>query len=673
MAPEQRQGDEADARTDIYALGLVLREMATGQRSGDLQGFQPHFVHIVSRCLERDPADRWQAASDVKKELEWAAASAPTKAVVVRSYTWPLAWGIAAAALVALLVGGAWFAARDESEAVWFEPARFTLDFGKEIQNGDLSTLPVPSPNGDALVFSGVGVNGGTALWVRALQSVEARRLAGTDGASRVAWSPDGKWIAFYADGNLKKVSPRGGPVQIIAAIPGFQDAAWGPDGDIIFRPDNRAPLLRVRETGGSPQPLTTLNTSRAENSHRSPEFLPGRLFFFVARSAERANNALYIGSLDSPEVTRVMAAESRVSYVAAGPGRPEMVIYYRDGALVAHRFDLAGRRLIGETTPLFDRISYSAPSIEARFRVSANGRVVVAEGAESNDAQFVWFDRSGAEVGRVGEVADNSQPRISPRGDRVAFSRPDPRTGNRDVWYTEVARGFTARLTTHVANDWNAVWSPDGRHLVFGSDRDGDPQLRPYLKTSMDPGSSESPISSQRGTPRDWSADGRWLLYNRLDDLFVGPASGAVEPFAFLPTPAVETLGRFSPDGKWISYGSDESGRPEVYIRPFSGAPAGPTGKIRVSDNGGEGGVWGSSGQEIFYLSTDRSIYSVDTRNLGKSETLPAPVKLFAACPLEGSLDLWPIDTRDGQRFLIACRTEPLGRFTVLMNWTFP
>jgi serine/threonine-protein kinase len=255
-----------------------------------------------------------------------------------------------------------------------------------------------------------------------------------------------------------------------------------------------------------------------------------------------------------------------------------------------------------------------------------------------------------------------------------VVFSRPDPQTGNRDVWYIEIARGITARLTTHAANDWNAVWSPDGRQLAFGSDRDGGPELRPYLKTSMDPGSSESRLFAQPGTPHDWSADGRWLAYERSGDLLVGSASGSVEPFAFLTTPAFESSPRFSPDSRWIAYSSNESGRPEVYIRPFAGEPAGPTGKIQISHDGGQYGFWAPSGREIFYLSADRSVFSIDTRNLGRSETLPAAVRLFRACPSTvPSTGVPAFDTHDGQRFLVLCQTEPPGRFTVLMDWTSP
>jgi serine/threonine protein kinase len=675
MAPEQREGHEADARSDIYALGLVLQEMVTGKRSGELQDFPPPFVHVVKRCLETDPADRWQAASDVKKELEWAAVSALAAPPITRSSSSRLAWGVAALAFVGMLSIGVLYLERQPGTALG-PPARFSLALDKETDGYDLSTLPVPSPTGQSLVFAGVGPSGGTSLWIRSLQSVETRRLPGTEGAGRVAWSPDGNWIAFFADGKLKKVSPHGGPPQTIGPVPGFQEAAWGSNGDIIFRPTNRAPLFRIRDSGGSSQPLTTLNSSLTENSHRFPEFLPGgRRFFFVSRCGERANNALYIGSLDSPEVIRVMPAQSRVSYVPAAEGRPEMLVYFSDGTLVAERFDLQDRRLIGSATPLFETVGYNAPSIEARFRVSADGRVVVVQTGEPSLARFVWFDRSGEEIGVLGGTADYSQTRISPQGDRAAFSRADAQTGNRDVWSIEIGRGITARLTTHGANDWYPVWSPDGRQLLFGSDRDGGPEVRPYLKTSMDPGSSESPHLSEPGFPHDWAANGRWIVYERSSDLFVGPGSGGSEPFPFLATPAQESFARFSPDSRWIAYTSNESGRMEVYVRPFSGAPAAPTGKLQVSDNGGESAVWGPFGREIFYLARDGSVFSVDARSLGRTETLPAPVRLFRTCsPRETPIGLGPsFDTRDGQRFLLTCRVEPPGRFTVLMNWTVP
>ena len=680
MAPEQRQGRPADARTDIYALGLVLREMATGKQAEDMQGLPPQVIHVVKRCLESDPAERWQAASDVKKELEWAAVSPSAAPAVARHSSSRLAWLAAALGFAGMISIGVVYLQRQSAPTLG--PTQFTVSFEKEIASVAIQAFPNPSPTGESFVFVGVGSNGGTSLWIRPLDSAGAHRLAGTEGATGSIWSPDGNWIAFYADGKLKKVSPEGGPPQTIAALPGFQDAAWGPHGDIIYRPDNRAPLFRIRDSGGSPQPLTTLNASLTENSHRFPEFLPdGRRFLFTSRCGERANNALYLGSLDSPDVTRVMPAQSAVSYIPPVRGRPESLIYYRDGALVAQPFDLVEQKLTGEPTAIVDRVGYNAPSIQAQFRVSRDGRVIIVQG-ELAGTRLTWFNRSGEEQGALGARGVLNQPRISPLGDRVAFAAPDPQTGNRDVWYIEVTRGITARLTTHVANDWYPVWSPDGRQLLFASDRDGGAEFVPYLKTSMDPGSSESRHARLQAEPRDWSADGRWIAYigSMGRDLFVGPAAGG-EPFPFLVTAAWETNPRFSPNTRWIAYTSDESGRGEVYVRPFSGEPAPPTGKLQVSNNGGGYAVWGSSGREIVYMSGDGSVFAVDTRNLGKTQTLPTPVRLFQACPatqpqglpLRGEPIAPSFDTLDGQRFLVNCLLEPPGRFTVLMNWTFP
>jgi Tol biopolymer transport system component len=261
-----------------------------------------------------------------------------------------------------------------------------------------------------------------------------------------------------------------------------------------------------------------------------------------------------------------------------------------------------------------------------------------------------------------------------------VAFQAPDPETGNRDVWYIEVARGITSRLTTHVANDWFPVWSPDGRQILFSSDRDGGAEGVPYMKTSMDPGTGESRLAMLNATPYDWSADAKWISFSSRD-LFIASTSGSVQPFPFLATPAWESNPRFSADSRWIAYNSDESGRNEIYVRPFPGQPAAPAGKVQVSNNGGEYAVWGPSDQEIFYMSGDGSIFAVDTRNLGRSETLPPPMRLFQACPetrplglpLRGEPYRYSFDTRDGQRFLVNCPVDRSGQFTVLMNWTFP
>jgi Tol biopolymer transport system component len=455
-----------------------------------------------------------------------------------------------------------------------------------------------------------------------------------------------------------------------LAALNGFQNPAWGPHGDIIFRLTNRDALFRIRDSGGSPQPLTRLDASLTENSHRYPQFLPdGRRFLFTSRCADRANNALYLGSLDSPTVTRVMPAQSAVQYIHGSNGGS--ILFYRDGSLLQQAFDVEAGAPSGEPSVIVDRVGYNAPSIQARFAASEDGRVLIVQSEEPLATRMTWFSRDGTALGTLGESSTYYHVRLSPTGDRVAYSAPDPQTGNRDLFSTEIARGITTRLTSHVANDWFPVWSPDGRRLIFGTDREGGTDSATYV-LSMDTGSGESRFVAAPAEPHDWSPDGRWIAYWRADDIYIGHASGSLEPFPLVKTAARETDPRFSPDGKLIAYTSNESGRVEVYVRSFSAEGTATGGAIRVSNNGGEYGEWGPQGKEIFYITRDASIYSVDARLLGTTGTLPAPVRLFQACTQTGGTgsDTVNVETNDGRRFLINCRVEPQGRFTVLMNW---
>ena len=667
MAPEQRQGRDADSRTDIYALGLVLREMIGGQRSEPLKGVPPQVAHVVERCVQLDPAERWQSASDIKRELEWAAAVQQPTAAVGRPSL--VAWVAAGLACVGMVAVGVAYLRRAPLTAPL--TTRFTVSLEKEM--GGTNGFPVPSPSGELLAFTGLSADGRTAVWIRPLNSADAVRLNGTDGAGEdLAWSPDSRWIAFYADGRLKKVSPRGGAPLTIAAVRGFQDAAWGSKGDIIFRPSNREALSRIRDSGGTPQPLTTLNASLTENSHRYPQFLPdGRRFLFTSRCADRANNALYLGSLDSSTITRVMPAQSAVRYMRTA-GNDGSIVFYRDGALLQQRFDTAASAPVGEPTAIIDRVGYNAPSIQARYALSEDGRVLVVQAEEPLATRLTWINRDGTEAGSLGTPTMYYHVRLTPAGDRIAYSAPDPQTGNRDVFSIEIARGITTRLTTHVANDWFPVWSPDGRQLAFATDREGGADNVTYMKRSMDAGSGESRFVAAPAEPYDWSADGQWIAYWRANDIYVGRASGNVEPFPFVKSDAREINPRFSPDGKWIVYSSNESGRMEVYVRPFSGERPDPGGAVRVSGNGAEYGSWGPAGEEIFYITRDSVVFSVDARQLGRAQTLPPPVRLFQVCPQTGgtTTDAMRVQTNDGRKFLLNCRIEPPGRFTVLLNW---
>jgi Tol biopolymer transport system component/predicted Ser/Thr protein kinase len=693
MAPEQLEGKEADARTDIFAFGCVLYEMATGRKafSGSSQASlisaimkenpvpittvqpmtPPALDRVVNTCLAKDPEERWQSAADVKRELRWigegSLAGSPIPSAPRRGRAALLPWlGLAAMGAVA-----AWLGLAGPRRA----PAAATTFRSSLLLPEKVSFRAVAiSPDGTRVVFDGEDETGRTGIWFRPLDSFRTEPLAGSDRAALPFWSPDGRYIAFFTDSKLKRIEASGGPPLALCDVTGV-GGAWGPSGDILFAAPT-GPIYRLSASGGKAVPVTKLDETRHETSHRYPSFLPdGRHFLFtalnLAGSPQDEADRLYVGSIDGTPARALMPLSTNAVYSQG------YLLYMRgdvaSGSLLAQAFDAERFEIRGEPQVVAEAISANIGYFNlASFAVSANGVLVYDSTLLST--RLVWLDRGGKLVARFGEAGRYGFPRVSFDGARIAFAMYDTGIDKDQIWIGDIERGTQTKLTGEPGENTSPVWSPDGSRIAFRSDRKHQADL--FVRASSGSSDDEA-LSDEAGqkAPEDWSRDGRFLLYfdrtatgTRVPRLSVLPMTGDRKSFVFygpVPEPGggLGSVARFSPDGRWVALATAESGRNEVYVVSFPDKER----KIQVSGAGGSSPRWRSDGREIFF-SAGGKLMAVDVQP-GADLKVGTPKPLF---DLPGGSRGWD-PAPDGQRFLVNApvvesNSVPLS---LVVNWT--
>jgi serine/threonine protein kinase/Tol biopolymer transport system component len=704
MAPEQLEGQEADARTDIFAFGVVLYEMITGQKAfegktqasviGAILKDQPPLIstlqpltppaldHLVATCLAKDPDERWQTARDLTREIKWsvrggsqssalAAVVAPPKGVV-RSMRF--AWVVAAVSIAmgALLAIPALRHLRESTP----EPLqmRFEVQTPPTSDSGSFAL----SPDGRQLAFVATA-EGAPRLWVRSVDQVVARALPGTDGAAYPFWAPDSQAIGFFANGKLKRIDLSGGTPQTLADAPGGRGGTWNREGVIVFVPnaqltDTRAVLMRVAATGGIVTPVTHL--AAGQSSHRWPQFLPdGRRLLFLVTSGKPDTQGAYLGSLDGGEPTRVLAADTGVLFAP-----PNSLLLVRQDALIAVRFDAVRGTVSGDTVTVAQGVGVDTGVFRGAFSVSSADVLAYRTGSGSQRRQLLWVNRSGTQLGTIGPSDENglASPELAPDGRRVAVVRSAG--GNFAVWLIDIGRGVPSRFTFDPFLYQSPVWSPDGLRVAFSTTRSGVYDL--FEKPASGAGDEQQIlVAAESKAALSWSPDGRFLLYGTQDpktgaDLWALPLMGERKPFPVVRTPFEEAAGQFSPDGRWVAYQSNESGRTEIYVRPFPG----PAGQWQVSTAGGSQPRWRPDGKELFYVAPDARLMAVPMSVEANSQTLEpgAPVPLFptrlasGANILSGALSKAQYAVAPDGRFLLNAAVDEgtASPITVVLNW---
>jgi serine/threonine protein kinase len=689
MSPEQVRGRAVDHRSDIFSFGAVLYEMLSGKRAfrgesaietlnailkeepeeltNTKANIAPALERVVWHCLEKSPERRFQSAGDIAFALEslsGAGSQSSQTAAIVPSFKPTSFWRserliwITICGLLALTALAFAYFSRQKSDAPVIRLALTKPDTTTQAASVTIS------PDGSAVAFLASNPEGKVFLWVRPLSSLVAQQIDGTEGATSPFWSPDGRFIGYFANQKLMKVEAAGGKPQTICDGVENRGGSWNSEGTILFASPEG--ISSVSAQGGPPKLVTKLYPK--EEAHRWPSFLPdGKHFVFLADAETTEDHHIRVGSLDSSESDILFGAVSRILYA-----KPGYLVYVNQGALVARAFDADSRKVVGEPLTIVPNVAEIGSNHEYDFSISNNG--VLAYQSGTSKSQLTWFDREGKKLDVVGEPGSYAAVVLSNDERRVATSLLDADSRVADIWVSDLSRKSLSKLTFEPSSEGDPVWSPDDTQIVFSSNRLGSGPVDIYRKPASGAGNDELILQSEGAKfPTSWSQDGQLVMFENW-----GSKTKAGLWVLSLPDKQVKELlqataydifqGQISPDSKFVAYTSNESARDEVYVQPITVNGE----KWRISSNGGSSATWRRDGKELFYITNDGKVMAVEIKSSQPFE-IGVPRQLFqtAIKNLQRSLCYSP--SKDGQRFLINTYAEVSNPapMTVVFNWT--